>query len=365
MKVLVAWADERSTNLGVRALAVGAANLVELAVPGASVEYQSFGEGAAPTPVRERALVRASFGEKTYQRWLQQYDLVLDMRAGDSFADIYGVRRLISMNAFQKQAKRAGTRVIFGPQTIGPFNTRLGRALAVSALRSSDGIVVRDNHSATRTAELGSFVPVLGTDVVFAIPVPTVKRADIVALNVSGLLWNENSHVDYVKYRKLNIELVKTLRAAGLSVKLFAHVLDSADSDNDVPAVKAAAVECGLSNTDVFVPKDLEDVRQFLASCKFVIGARMHACLNALSVGTPAISLAYSVKFQPLLEDIGWRNNYDLNDESISLNSVLSRVRSDYTAELASMQNIVQRKLTVASDYLRSELTETAAAHEA
>jgi polysaccharide pyruvyl transferase WcaK-like protein len=32
----------------------------------------------------------------------------------------------------------------------------------------------------------------------------------------------------------------------------------------------------------------------------------MHACLNSLSVGTPAIPLAYSRKFAPLLADVGW-----------------------------------------------------------
>ena len=32
----------------------------------------------------------------------------------------------------------------------------------------------------------------------------------------------------------------------------------------------------------------------------------MHACLNALSTGVPAIAMAYSRKFAPLFDVIGW-----------------------------------------------------------
>ena len=58
-----------------------------------------------------------------------------------------------------------------------------------------------------------------------------------------------------------------------------------------------------------------------VASCRLVIGSRMHACLNALSVGTPAIPLAYSRKFEPLLADLGWRRTVDLrrNEHTVAL----------------------------------------------
>jgi len=47
MKALVLWADDRSTNLGVRALAAGTAELIEMIEPGSSGEYQSFGFGGS------------------------------------------------------------------------------------------------------------------------------------------------------------------------------------------------------------------------------------------------------------------------------------------------------------------------------
>jgi polysaccharide pyruvyl transferase WcaK-like protein len=94
-------------------------------------------------------------------------------------------------------------------------------------------------------------------------------------------------------------------------VTLLAHVLDGSSSDNDVTAARefAAAVH---GDVDVIVPTSLTDARAAVAGARLVLGSRMHACLNALSVGTPAIPLAYSRKFEPLLGDLGWTANVDL-----------------------------------------------------
>jgi len=53
-------------------------------------------------------------------------------------------------------------------------------------------------------------------------------------------------------------------------------------------------------------PRDLDDARWIIAGSTVLIGARMHACLNALSTGVPAIAMAYSRKFAPLFDAIGW-----------------------------------------------------------
>jgi polysaccharide pyruvyl transferase WcaK-like protein len=61
-----------------------------------------------------------------------------------------------------------------------------------------------------------------------------------------------------------------------------------------------------------------------LATGTVVIGSRMHACLNGISVGTPAVPLAYSRKFQPLLDGIGWENTVDLRTSADPVTDVLA-----------------------------------------
>jgi polysaccharide pyruvyl transferase WcaK-like protein len=65
---------------------------------------------------------------------------------------------------------------------------------------------------------------------------------------------------------------------------------------------------------ETIIPKTLAEVRSVVAGANLVIGARMHACLNALSCGTPAIAWAYSRKFTPLMSDLGWDFVIELGD---------------------------------------------------
>ncbi|MET1052379.1 MAG: polysaccharide pyruvyl transferase family protein [Mycetocola sp.] len=313
MRALVLWADDRSANLGVRALAAGTERLLQAAAPGIDVTFHNFGRPIPQLPVgRFTSLARERLtGRNGMQRWLGGFDVIVDTRAGDSFADLYGLRRLTMMSAIAECAAQAGTPVILGPQTIGPFTTRRGRLLARHSLRRARLVMARDSASAAYAAQLGHPVDILATDVVFALPQPVVERSRDVILNVSGLLWNGNPHVDSSGYRRTIADLVARLRADGREISLLAHVIDSPSPDNDVPAIREFASR-HLPDAEIIIPTDLADVREVVATGQVVVASRMHACLNALSVGTPAVPLAYSRKFGPLLGDLGWNETVEL-----------------------------------------------------
>ena len=314
MRILVLWADDTSTNLGVRALAAGTTALAHRVWPGAEVTFQSFGMRRAELPLGTFPSMGREWltGRRGMRRWLGDFDLVIDTRAGDSFSDSYGIRRMGIMTAVAEAARRSGTPVVLGPQTIGPFDTGRGRILGRHALGTATAVIARDSASARYASQHGRPVDARSSDVVFALPpVPRTATRDIV-LNVSGLLWEDNPHVDSGEYRRQVRALHAALTAEGRTVSLLAHVLDSPGADNDVPVARQLAGEWGA---EVIVPQGLDEVRAVVASARLVIASRMHACLNALSVGTPAIPLAYSRKFAPLLADLGWTAVVDLRTE--------------------------------------------------
>ena len=150
-------------------------------------------------------------------------------------------------------------------------------------------------------------------------------------LNVSGLLWTPNPHVDHEAYRRTVRALCHGLADEGRSLALLAHVIDSPVADNDVPAIRELAAELG-GDVEVVLPQDLDEVREVTASAAVVVGSRMHACLNALSTGTPAVPLAYSRKFDPLLRDLGWSHTVDLRTASAPVEETLALVEADLTA---------------------------------
>lgn len=315
-RVLVLWSHESSPNLGVAVLARGSRDLIRRAMPGADITFTNYGNrppeipwGSPRSLLRERVQSRVGM-----QKYFAGFDLVWDTRSGDSFADIYGFERLLTMGLVHEFASQADVPVLMAPQTIGPFRSRRARLLGRRTLRRSEYVVARDPISAQAAEQLGRPADAVTADLVFGIDQPAVTEHRDVLLNVSGLLWQTNPHVDASTYREVVRDLVARLRAEGREVALLAHVLDSPVSDNDVLAVRSLAADLP-SDIEIVVPEGLDHARSIIAGAELVIGSRMHACLNALSVGVPAIPLAYSRKFAPLMESVGWTEIFDLRTE--------------------------------------------------
>jgi polysaccharide pyruvyl transferase WcaK-like protein len=327
MRVLVLWADDSSPNLGVRVLAQGTAALVRAAWPGAAVDVHNYGSRIAPVRLGAPRELLAEWMTRRHglREWVQGYDLVVDTRSGDSFADIYGLPRLVQMTALAEYIRTCGVPLVLGPQTIGPFERRRGRALARRSMAAATVVMARDSASADYAERLGRRVDVRTTDVVFALPVPPRTQEHDVVLNVSGLLWHGSAHVDPDRYRSVVVDLHRELVARGRRVTLLAHVLHGSSTDDDVTAAHDFAAQVG-GDPEVVFPGSLDDVRRTVAGARVVVGSRMHACLNALSVGTPAVPLAYSRKFAPLLGDLGWQLNVDLRSAADPAADVLAAI---------------------------------------
>jgi colanic acid/amylovoran biosynthesis protein len=358
MRILILWGDDMSANLGVRVLAEGTAALVRRVWPDAVIQFQNYGHRNPHLPLgRLRSMLRERVsGARGMQDWLSSFDLVVDTRSGDSLADIYGLDRLRVMSLVSEFATQAGTPVVVGPQTIGPFTTRQGRLIGRRSLRRAALTMARDSASRDYAASIRRPVDVLTTDVVFALPVPSVERTRDVILNVSGLLWRDGPHLDSSTYRRIVSELYGRLSAGGRSVSLLAHVIDSPSADNDVPALHELAKSLN-GDPEILIPSGLDDARSMVASAQLVIGSRMHACLNALSVGTPALPLAYSRKFEPLLLDLGWRHTVDLRTSDDPVGAAMRSVddiASD--SDVHGVRATATQLLTRAEDSLRALL---------
>jgi polysaccharide pyruvyl transferase WcaK-like protein len=336
VRVLVGWAGDSSPNLGVRVLGRGSADLLRTALPGAEIEFMDFGARPAALPWgRPRSLVRERLtGRDGMMDWLGQFDLYWDTRSGDSFADIYGIQRHAKMSLVHEFAVQAGAAAVLAPQTIGPFGSWRGRRLAQRNLRRSALVFARDPASAQAAESLGRPADRLTTDLVFGISQPTPSGDHDVLLNVSGLLWKSSDHVDHGSYRTAVRTIVDRLLADGRRVTLLPHVLDSHDADNDVPVSHALQDEYD-GRIGLHVPTGLDDARSVIAGAKLVIGARMHACLNALSTGTPAVAMAYSRKFRPLMSELDWPHVVSLAETTDAAADVLREVAAPSLEERA------------------------------
>ncbi|UKA48936.1 polysaccharide pyruvyl transferase family protein [Arthrobacter sp. FW305-123] len=312
--------------------------LLDRAFPGITVDSLADAANDEGFGLSGRHLAKELLGSSgPIASYIKRYDVVVDIGGGDSFSDIYGLKRLALMQQVHRLCRRVGVPLIIGPQTIGPFDSAASKWMGRSMLRSSVMSVARDSKSAEYSNVIGAPVTLTATDVVFALDRPTKELPNGVVVNVSGLLWDSSNHGDPSAYQKSVRTLVDRLLRDGQAVSFLAHVLDSSSADND-SRIFPQLEELYGSDAKYIVPKDLTHVREVLASAEAVVGSRMHACLNSLSVGTPAVAWAYSRKFAPLLADLGWDHVVDLasadDPASVTLGYLSDKDMSRQIAEL-------------------------------
>jgi polysaccharide pyruvyl transferase WcaK-like protein len=319
------WHSPNSGNLGVGALTVGNLELARRAAAAAGLTPRfrilGFVDEGVPSYVTDPDVeivaldTRALAPGGAYWRALGDLDCVLDIGAGDSFADIYGAKRFAFLWLSKELALGRGVPLLLSPQTIGPFTREPQRMLAAHAMGGAHAVVARDPMSfeAARRMSPGAHV-VESVDVAFALPFERRKRRAgktiEVGVNVSGLLFNGGytganefgMQVDYADYsRRLIAELAAR---PGVSVRLICHVnTDEMPQDDDGRVADRLAAEFpGVERVPSFGSPSA--AKSYISGLDFLVGARMHACIAAFSSGVPVVPVAYSRKFAGLFEGV-------------------------------------------------------------
>lgn len=253
----------------------------------------------------------------------RQSDLVIDIGGGDSFADIYGSGRLIRMFVMKFLTHLAGTPLVVAPQTIGPFTKSWSKRLARLSLRLSALVATRDAKSTAALRELGYRGPSIeASDVALRLPydspAPRGAGPTRVGINVSGLLMaggytGRNELGIALDYPALIRRLIPLFQAQGAEVHLVPHVIV-----REGPMVKEddgrASAALAREFPDVVLAPAFEspsEAKSYIAGLDFFIGARMHACIAALSSGVPVVPMAYSRKFAGLFGSLGYDATVD------------------------------------------------------
>lgn len=285
-------------------------------------------------PLRNYLMERNS-----YLKLILQADLFADVTGGDSFSDIYGMRRFISGFSRKLLPIMFRKELIMLPQTYGPFKKRLTKFMARYILRHSNVIYSRDRAGAEYVRRLLDdatgedkvrFVPEVAFVLDLRVPsnmdigsLPDVRtdKSLIVGLNVSGLLYyggytGDNMFGLKEDYSQTICRIIDFLMAKkDVLVLLVPHVFPPVESaevgvvENDVAA--CLDVYRRLSTkypARIFMVRgsyDQSQIKYIIGLCDFFLGSRMHSCIAALSQMIPTVGLAYSKKFSGVFDSVG------------------------------------------------------------
>ncbi|WP_321479826.1 polysaccharide pyruvyl transferase family protein [uncultured Bacteroides sp.] len=297
------------SNSGNAAKENGSISIGDVEIPFLNIEPLSF-------DIRD--LIKLVFKPHRLLQSIKAYrsvDYMLDIGQGDSFADIYGVRRFNLIFKSHQIAHFLKKKFCILPQTIGPFKAPLIKKKANRSINQSDLVFVRDRQSfdyvLANTQQKNVFEI---TDVAFFMPFVKKdfsKDFTHVGLNISALLWHggytKNNQfgltVDYPILIKKIIDYFLTMD--NVRVHLIPHVVNSEYSIENDYAVSFQISEEYNNPNIILAPLFLTPIiaKNYIAGMDFFMGARMHATIAAFSSEVPVYPMAYSRKFNGLFMD--------------------------------------------------------------
>lgn len=279
-----------------------------------------------PVSVRER-----NWGRNPWLREILRARAHFSISGGDSFSDIYGMQRFLYVALPQVLVLLMQRPLVLLPQTYGPFDGWFARRVARYILKRSRTVFSRDEIGLDVVREvsgsLGAAVQVVPDIGLAMTPEPISPklhgwisemktRGPLVGLNVSSLLYMGGYTGDNMFRLRENFpalidalveHLVVTL---GARVLLVPHVCGGPGSEEDESRLCQKLEDkfrkdwgdrvCSLNEQ-----LNHRQMKAVIGGCDLFLGARMHACIAAVSQGVPSVCLAYSKKFAGVMKPLG------------------------------------------------------------
>lgn len=240
---------------------------------------------------------------------INQCDYVIDLTAGDSFADIYGQYTFDGETNVKLLVEKLGKKLILGPQTYGPFSTDKNIQKARKAIECANLVISRDQKSADCIASFSDKKVYVTTDLAFTLPwkVEDDNPSDKIqiGINISGLLLSDKTEntallidlkTSYNTYIRGVIDWLLTENR--YNIHIIPHVgNDGSDYIRDFYGDQ-------LNYCEAY--SDPISAKNKISQMDIFVGARMHATIAAFSSGVATIPTAYSRKFAGLYSNLGY-----------------------------------------------------------
>lgn len=369
--ILCINADLQSTNLGCAALGLSFVQVLrEIAEKDdLHIEMSVLGYGRDKGFEDEHILIHKTeyFDLRNVKVWkflkenIAKADLIVDFTGGDSFTDIYGMRRFLRESIVKELAIQSKACFVLGPQTIGPFRNSIAKKMARHLILKSDYVFTRDEISNNYAQKLGCD-SILTTDVAFMLRPTTNNYNDLdessktkIGINVSGLMinggYNSNNQFGLkMDYKKFIDMLVNECLKLDYEIHLIPHVLPlHSPIEDDYQALERIH---NIYPETLLAPKfsSPAEAKEYISHMSFFVGSRMHATIGAFSMRVPTIPVAYSPKFSRLFSSVGYNRVIDGTDtnEAEAVSTILDAIahREEIKKEMYAPLNVIKNRNT-------------------
>lgn len=153
-----------------------------------------------------------------------------------------------------------------------------------------------------------------------------------IGINISGLLWNggyrkNNQFNMLTDYQELMICITSYFIKNGYEIVFVPHTYGNINEDDLIASQELKSlIEENKNQIEIVCDNYSEqELKCIISNLEFFIGARMHACIAAISTNVPTIGIAYSRKFKGVFETIGV-GNYVLDPRKLEKQEIMSKI---------------------------------------
>lgn len=267
-------------------------------------------------------------------------DKIYDLNEGDSFSDIYGFKRILRHFLDSYIALSFNKDIVFLPQTIGPFDTIIGKKMGLYILKKIKKLYVRDNKAIKFLKNYNiDYEQTIDLAVYMKPKELKIKLPDnFVAININGLMYFNNYSSlkgQFEVYKSILLKLIDFFQSINKNILFIPHTYTTTKDieEDDLKAIENFISINSLDNCQ-YVDKeyDVQELKYIISKSEFFIGSRMHACIGGLSTSVPTIGLAYSYKFKGTFTMFGSEDTvFEINNlKEEEIDKLVSSIKNIY-----------------------------------
>jgi len=287
---------------------------------------------------------------------LCQADFIGNIHGGDSFSDIYGIKRFLIEVLPDILCILLDKKLVLLPQTYGPYKSAMSCRIAKYILKKAHMVAARDQYSlkvvkslidepkeidkAYSCPDVAFSLDKLEPPCVDVYPSINFKEKSTIGLNVNGLMYyggydRRNMFNLKCDYKKFCLGIIKKiLEVTKEHMILISHTYGTkgnVNSDNEA-SNEIMQELMKISNGRLHVLKgdyNQRELKGIISQTTFFIGSRMHACIAAMSSSIPTVGIAYSRKFIGVFESIG-SSNMVLDGRTLDEKQMINKIMTIY-----------------------------------
>lgn len=300
-------------------------------------------------------------------------DAIVDISGGDSFSDIYGIKRFNTIIRPKFIAINRKVPLILLPQTYGPYKNIEVYNKAREAVQNADMAWARDKYSFDILKDMlgenfNKKHHCSGVDMAFSLLAKDASSMideklnqyilsdeeppPLIGINVSGLIYNNPIQAEKVyglraDYSKVIHEFISyIIKNTNAIIVLISHVMDKPghyESDLQACLDVYNNVDEKYKNRVFVSPLELDqsETKWLISKMDWFCGTRMHSTIAALSSFVPTCSIAYSDKTKGVFESCG-QAKYVFDPRSESTREVLDKMIKAYDERELSKKSLIE-----------------------